>query len=58
MKLNGGTMSHRDIMRQLYKGLTLGAAQLSEAIQVLKISGVITQEGFKEPTYTLTGDKL
>jgi len=48
-----GTMKESEIMRRVYRGLSLGEMQFREAIKILKISDVIEQEGFKDPVYRM-----
>ncbi len=53
-----GKMKESEIMKRVYRGLSLGEMQFREAIKILKISDVIEQEGFKDPVYEMKkGDK-
>jgi len=48
-----GEMKESDMMKRVYRGLSLGELQFREAIRILKISDVIEQDGFKDPVYRM-----
>lgn len=48
-----GSMKESEIMKRVYKGLSLGELQFRDTIKILKISGMVEQEGFKDPVYSL-----
>uniref|UniRef100_A0A6M3IP95 DUF3987 domain-containing protein n=1 Tax=viral metagenome TaxID=1070528 RepID=A0A6M3IP95_9ZZZZ len=48
-----GKMQESDLMKRVYRGLSLGELQFREAIKILKISNIIDQEGFKDPVYSM-----
>ena len=48
-----GGMKQSDLIKRVYRGLSLGENQFHEAIRILKIGRVIEQEGFDNPVYRM-----